>query len=224
MKKYTGNYKKLSAGILLVGLLCCSIAFAQPASENPSAESTATENTMTETKATETNALNANVPEASAAENNQPVTPATAVQKSVTPGSQVPRISSGASLLNLAFGLGLILILIFALAWLARRMGQGGMLNNSHIKVMAAMPLGTRERLLVVDVGGQQLLLGITATQINTLHVFTEPVIDKNQAMGHSEFGKKLMAILQQKTSTETASMQSTSASTSPAESEKEPR
>lgn len=196
MKKYTGNYKKLSAGVLLVGLLCCSIAFAQPALENLPAEA------------------------------NPPVATAPTAQKTIAPGSQVPKISSGASLLNLALGLVLILLLIFALAWLARRMGQGGMLTNSHIKVMAAMPLGTRERLLVVDVGGQQLLLGITATQINTLHVFSEPVIDKNQAMGHSEFGKKLIAILQQKASTETTSGHTSPVSTavSSAKQEKESR
>lgn len=215
MKKYTGNYKKLCAGTLFVGLLCCSIAFAQPALESPSAETTTTETNMPEESA-----LGASVSETNPVEKIQPVVPVTTVQKSVAAGSQVPKISSGASLLNLALGLVLILLLIFALAWLARRMGQGGMLSNSHIKVMAAMPLGTRERLLVVDVAGQQLLLGITATQINTLHVFAEPVIDKNQAMGHSEFGKKLIAILQQKTFTESASSQNTSVPTSASPSE----
>ena len=67
------------------------------------------------------------------------------------------------------------------------------------MKIVAAMPLGTRERIVVIEVGGQQLLLGITATQINTLHVFSEPVVDTQSVTGQSEFGKKLMAILQQK-------------------------
>ena len=213
MKKYTGKYKKLSAGIAVIGLALCSVALAQTSPESTTVEKPS--QTVLEQQAPENNsaAQPAQKPTSieSIAENTlapAATVPTNAIQKPITALPQTPRISSGASLLNLALGLGLILLLIFALAWLARRMGQGGMLNNSHIKVVAAMPLGTRERLLVVDVAGQQLLLGITATQINTLHVFPEPVIDKAQTMGHSEFGKKLIAILQQKTPAQAQSSQ----------------
>lgn len=115
------------------------------------------------------------------------------------PISSPPKINSSANLMNLVLGLGLIIGLIFALSWLVRRMGQGGLLTSNQMKIVAAMPLGTRERIVVIEVGGQQLLLGITATKINTLHVFPEPIIDSQQVAGQSEFGKKLMAILQQK-------------------------
>ena len=73
-------------------------------------------------------------------------------------------------------------------------------MQNPSMKIVSSMPLGTRERLLLVDVGGKQLLLGVTATQINTLHVFDEPVVpaEKPQPIG-SDFSQKLMAILQQK-------------------------
>ena len=102
-------------------------------------------------------------------------------------------VGSGTHLLNMAIGLLLIVALILVLAWFLRRFALGGTFNNQKaIKIVAAMPLGTRERLLVVDVGGQQLLLGVTAREINTLHVFESPVIDPGQAPSQSDFSRKL--------------------------------
>lgn len=115
-------------------------------------------------------------------------------------GQGATRINSGSHLASVAVGLVFIVALILVLGWFLRRFNQGGLFSNSSIKIVASLPLGTRERLAVIDVGGQQLLLGITATQINTLHVFDEPIIaqgDNSPAV--SEFGKKLMTLLQQK-------------------------
>lgn len=113
------------------------------------------------------------------------------------------RVGSGGHLANVALGLVFIVILILALGWFMRRFNQAGMFNNSAIKIVAVTPLGTRERLAVVDIAGQQLLLGITATQINTLHTFSEPVANVNSSTNSSEFGRKLLAVLQQKTTSQ---------------------
>src|SRR5690606_5775254 len=64
-------------------------------------------------------------------------------------------------LASVAAGLVLIVALILVLGWFLRRFNQGGLFNNSSIKIIATLPLGTRERLAVVDVGGQQLLLAL---------------------------------------------------------------
>ncbi|MDQ2078085.1 flagellar biosynthetic protein FliO [Marinimicrobium sp. ABcell2] len=111
-----------------------------------------------------------------------------------------PVVGTSAHLLNMTLGLLLIVGLILGLAWLLRRFGQSSMFSHQKaIKIVAAMALGTRERLVVVDVGGQQILLGVTAREINTLHVFEEPVIDPGQAAPPSDFSRKLMAVLQKK-------------------------
>lgn len=117
-------------------------------------------------------------------------------------GQGATRISSSTHLASVAMGLVFIVALILVLGWFLRRFNQGGLFNNSSIKIIASLPLGTRERLAVVDVGGQQLLLGITATQINTLHVFNEPILAPGDTSpAASDFGKKLMTLLQQKNS-----------------------
>lgn len=115
--------------------------------------------------------------------------------------SEPERVGAASQLLNVALSLLLILALIFALAWLLRRFGQGGFGQRGDMKIVATLPLGTRERLLVVDVGGQQLLLGATPQQIRTLHVFETPVIDTSETAQPADFKQKLMAIMQHKNS-----------------------
>lgn len=112
--------------------------------------------------------------------------------------AHVSKPNTASQLANLLGGLILILILIFGLSWFVKRFSQGGLMQNPVFKVVGSMPLGTRERLMLVSVGDKQILLGVTATQISNLHVFDYPVasVDKEPA---SDFSQKLMAILQQK-------------------------
>lgn len=94
-------------------------------------------------------------------------------------------------------GLGLLVVvgLIFLLGYLMRRIGPLAPQGGQHIRVISTYPLGPRDRLALVDVGGQQLLLGISPGRITTLHVLDEPVVDDTEA-GNSDFARKLQAIL----------------------------
>ena len=111
----------------------------------------------------------------------------------------MPKVGSGSHLLNVTLGLMAIIGLIFALSLFVRRFGSGTFSANAHLKIISSMPLGTRERIVLIDAGGQQLLLGITPTNINTLHVFADPIVVDNKPEAQSDFNQKLMAILQQK-------------------------
>lgn len=75
-----------------------------------------------------------------------------------------------------AFALLLVLALIFALAWLAKRMP--GVAGGSHraLRVVASLSLGPRDRVVVVDVGGTQLLLGVGAGGTRALHTLGTPL------------------------------------------------
>ncbi|WP_331346994.1 flagellar biosynthetic protein FliO [Cellvibrio sp. UBA7661] len=110
-----------------------------------------------------------------------------------------PGVGSGGHLLNVTLGLLLIVGLIFALSFFVKRFGAGSFAGNGQLKVLSSMPLGTRERIVLIDAAGQQLLLGITPTHINTLHVFTEPVVLNNTNTASSDFSKTLMSLLQPK-------------------------
>ncbi|WP_333623334.1 flagellar biosynthetic protein FliO, partial [Stenotrophomonas indicatrix] len=44
------------------------------------------------------------------------------------------------------------------------------------MKLVASLNVGAKERVVVVEVNGQQLLLGVTAGGINALHTLPEPL------------------------------------------------
>lgn len=99
------------------------------------------------------------------------------------------------TMVSLGIGLIAVIAIIYGCAWIIRRMnGMTGM-NNDAIKVVSVMALGARERLALIEVGGQQILLGITPTAIRTLHVFEEPVVDANNPPS-GEFARRLQGMI----------------------------
>lgn len=81
--------------------------------------------------------------------------------------------SIGSTVLALVMVVGLIL----ALAWLAKRMpGFRGGSANSALRVVGSLALSPRERLVVVAVGDTQLVLGVGAGGTRTLHTLSEPL------------------------------------------------
>lgn len=78
----------------------------------------------------------------------------------------------------------LVIALIVGLAWLFKRLPGGGFNQADGLRVVASIPLGSRERAAVVQVGGEQLLVGIGAGGIRTLHVLPEPLPAGGRAAG----------------------------------------
>lgn len=193
MKVFTGSYKKSTAGIACaLGIFFVSSFAYSNTTETSVSQSDAASSAAFQAPATNTvDASN------SAAQTLVITNPSATALKPTLPKQTTSSASQVASLIG---GLVLILLLIYGLSWFVKRFSQGGFMQNPNMKIISAMPLGTRERLLLVDVGGKQLLLGVTATQINTLHVFDEPVAQAEKpAPIASDFSQKLMAILQQK-------------------------
>ncbi|WP_296932992.1 flagellar biosynthetic protein FliO [uncultured Marinobacter sp.] len=99
------------------------------------------------------------------------------------------------TIVSLGLGLVAVVAVIYGCAWIIRRMnGMTGM-NNNAIKVVSVMAIGARERIALIEVGGQQILLGITPSAIRTLHVFDEPVVDAGNA-GSSDFARRLQGMI----------------------------
>jgi flagellar protein FliO/FliZ len=104
-------------------------------------------------------------------------------------------VSPLATLGKLAIALLLVLVVFWVFARVMRQMqGSQGMLH-SGLKVVGALSVGQRERVVVVQAGDQQLVLGVTANQINTLHVLATPLVaDGAEELG--DFRRKLSAAL----------------------------
>jgi flagellar protein FliO/FliZ len=84
--------------------------------------------------------------------------------------------SPAAGLVQVTLSLLLVLAAVFAAAWAVRRLKGFGRLAPGAIEVIADVALGPKERAVLVQVGKQQLLLGVASGNVNTLHVLAEPV------------------------------------------------
>jgi flagellar protein FliO/FliZ len=77
--------------------------------------------------------------------------------------------ATGPSLTPLILGLVLVLALIPLAAWVLRRTGLAQPGAASGLRVVAQLPLGPRDRLVIVEVGDRRWLLGVGASGIRRL-------------------------------------------------------
>ena len=81
-----------------------------------------------------------------------------------------PTSSATGGLLQTTFALLFVLALLVGGAWFVKRFGPknfGG--GNSAVKLVGSLSLGTRERILVVEVGDQWIVVGASPGRINQL-------------------------------------------------------
>lgn len=76
-----------------------------------------------------------------------------------------------------ALSLLLVLGLIFLLGWGLKRLQGIRVGGQTPIRVHGGLQLGPKERVLLIEAGGQHLLIGVTAGGISTLHVYAEPPV-----------------------------------------------
>ena len=77
---------------------------------------------------------------------------------------------------EVAFALILVLAAIFVVAWVVRRMRIASNRVGGAIDVLADVPLGQKERAVLLQVGATQILIGVAPGRVNTLHVLSEPI------------------------------------------------
>lgn len=96
--------------------------------------------------------------------------------------------------------LAVALIIVLAVFWLFARVMrqvqnfQGDM--HQGLKIVGALSVGQRERVIVVQAGEEQLVLGVTSSQINTLHVLQKPLQSVADQSSQGDFRSKLSAAL----------------------------
>jgi flagellar protein FliO/FliZ len=81
--------------------------------------------------------------------------------------SAAPSPASG--LVQTLLALVVVIGTVFALAWLARRSGLQGRSSPSLLNTVANLSVGARERVVIVEVDGTWLVLGVTAQNVSLL-------------------------------------------------------
>lgn len=99
--------------------------------------------------------------------------------------------------LQVALYLGLIVGLIVVLGFTAKRLGQNNFQSGNGMKIISSLPLGMKEKLVLVQVGEQQILIGVTPSSISRIESFDGVVVEK-ETEGLNDFRFKLQEIMQQ--------------------------
>lgn len=112
-----------------------------------------------------------------------------------SPVTRAPGPVSGGSTSGMVSGLIFLLVLVLGAAWLIKRAGgMPALRGGSSMKVVAALSLGPRERVVLIELGGQQWLLGVGGNSVTTLHHFEQPIVTG----GGDDFAGKLRQFLPQ--------------------------
>ena len=106
------------------------------------------------------------------------VTPSTTTMApAIAPMRTAPQVAMPASngpgaagLLQTIFALLLVLGLLIGLAWLLKRYGPKTGAGTANLRVVGALNIGGRERIMVVEVGDQWIVVGAAPGRVNALH------------------------------------------------------
>jgi flagellar protein FliO/FliZ len=82
-------------------------------------------------------------------------------------GDTAPGPGFGA-VLQMLLGLAVVLGAFFGVAWLMKRSGAVGG-GQQVLKLVSSIAVGTRERVVVVEVGGQWIVAGVAPGSVNQL-------------------------------------------------------
>jgi len=90
-----------------------------------------------------------------------------------------PALAAETDQFDIATTLGSLLFviaLILGMAWLLKRMRVPAFGQQKGLSVVRQLPVGTKERLMIVQAGNEQFLIGVTAQSINMLSKLETPL------------------------------------------------
>ena len=98
-----------------------------------------------------------------------------AAATATTTQASIEREPALTTMTNMLGGLILVIALIFLLAYLVKRLK---LVPSSHgvLKTLAVTPLGQREKMVLVEVDGQQYLLGVTPQRVSLIDKLDNPI------------------------------------------------
>ena len=102
----------------------------------------------------------------------------------------------GQQLFQVLGSLGVVLAMVLALAWVAKRLSRSRTAQTRGLRLVGGISLGAKERIVLVQVGEQQLLVGVAPGCVQTLHILEQPLTEEARAM--PGFSEKVSELLEQ--------------------------
>ncbi|NRB42184.1 MAG: flagellar biosynthetic protein FliO, partial [Pseudomonadales bacterium] len=90
-----------------------------------------------------------------------------------------------------------VLAVIVGFGFLVIRFTNISEKTNGPIQVLAQAPMGVKERVILLQVGSEQVLIGQSVAGLQTLHVLVNPVEEKSLAAAKPlDFSATLKAVI----------------------------
>lgn len=87
-----------------------------------------------------------------------------------SPPALPPSPVSFGGVLQVLFGLAVVLGTVAGAAWMLKRLAPGQVSAGGAIKLIGGIAVGPKERVVVVEVGDTWLVVGVAPGQVNALH------------------------------------------------------
>lgn len=97
---------------------------------------------------------------------------------------------------QVALYLGLIVGLIMLIGFAAKKIAPQNLgASSGGMRVVSSLSLGMKEKLVIVQVGEKQMLIGVTPHNISRIEQFDDPVVEPGDGLGDFRF--KLQEMMQ---------------------------
>ncbi|AMO58668.1 hypothetical protein GZ77_17790 [Endozoicomonas montiporae] len=100
------------------------------------------------------------------------------------------------SLMQVVMPLLLVIVLIFVLAWLVKKMNPGTPTLGQGITVIASAPVSSQARVCLIRVGDKDILVGVTSHQVTPIHTFEESPVPAAEAENPQDFAHQFKRML----------------------------
>lgn len=74
-----------------------------------------------------------------------------------------------------------VIAIIIGLAWLLKRMRVPAFGQQKGLSIVRQLPLGTKERLMIVQAGEEQFLIGVTSQSVNLISKLETPLTQEER-------------------------------------------
>ncbi len=112
-----------------------------------------------------------------------------------------PRTLMAADFMRWGGGLILVLGVFFLCVWMVRKAGGLTSTTAGQMRVLGGLSLGAKERVVLLQLGNKQVLLGVSPGRVEALHtlegedclIFEDARLN---SVGENQFAQKLMQVM----------------------------
>lgn len=115
-------------------------------------------------------------------------------------GITQPATLDTGSFIQMFLALGLVIVIILGLSFAVRKFNMFTTGSSRHIRIVGGMALSNKDRLLIVQVGEEQILLSASPGRISKVHELSTPIADDTvltSKPGNNSFANLLQAVTQ---------------------------